>query len=88
MSAAVSSITRSAGPTARVPELDGLLGITLASLVITLALAWLSWTFFEKPFVNFGHAWNYSGNNPVSQAEATVITAAWSKQAGQRQASP
>lgn len=64
------------------------LGVTLVSLVITLALAWLSWTFFEKPFVNFGHAWKYSGNNPVSQAGATVITAAWSKQAGQPQASP
>jgi len=44
-----------------VPRLIGVrsAGITLLAFLVTLALARLSYVFFEKPIVNFGHQWRY-----------------------------
>jgi peptidoglycan/LPS O-acetylase OafA/YrhL len=35
------------------------LSITLLALIVSLAVAWASWTFFESRLVQFGHRWKY-----------------------------
>jgi peptidoglycan/LPS O-acetylase OafA/YrhL len=34
-------------------------GVTLIALAITLGFAKLSWKYFEKPIVKWGHRWHY-----------------------------
>jgi peptidoglycan/LPS O-acetylase OafA/YrhL len=36
------------------------LGVTVLALLVSLAIAWLSWTFFESRLVRFGHRWTYA----------------------------
>lgn len=38
--------------------------VTVAALVISVMLAWLSWKFFESKIVQFGHRWKYSTREP------------------------
>jgi peptidoglycan/LPS O-acetylase OafA/YrhL len=45
----------------RIPELDCLRGVaaTLSAFALTIALAALSWCFFEKPLIRRGHSYSY-----------------------------
>jgi peptidoglycan/LPS O-acetylase OafA/YrhL len=47
-----------AGP--QVYDLRGV-GVTLLALALTVAVAALSWRFFEKPLIRRGHSYSYSG---------------------------
>jgi peptidoglycan/LPS O-acetylase OafA/YrhL len=38
--------------------------VTIAALVISVILAWLSWKFFESKIVQIGHRWKYSTREP------------------------
>jgi peptidoglycan/LPS O-acetylase OafA/YrhL len=43
------------------------LGVTLIALATTIAFSKLSWLYFEKPIVTWGHSWTYK-YNPVQPA--------------------
>ena len=50
------------------------LGVTLIATALTVIIAWLSWYYFESPFVRFGHRWEYAGNRVVaSKLEKTRV---------------
>jgi peptidoglycan/LPS O-acetylase OafA/YrhL len=38
--------------------------VTVAALVISVMLAWLSWKFFESKIVQIGHRWKYTTREP------------------------
>lgn len=65
------------------PALNSLpyLGFTLVVLIVTLAFCELSWHFFEKPLVQFGHRWKYEKNlAPLPPVEQTSIAASGSQE--------
>jgi peptidoglycan/LPS O-acetylase OafA/YrhL len=50
---------------AQVPLTASYYVVVLGSLLLTLALAWISWTFFEKRIVNWGRSFRYK--NPIGE---------------------
>lgn len=46
--------------------------VTVAALIISVVLAWLSWKFFESRIVQFGHQWRYASKEPVSDPPRLV----------------
>ena len=47
-------------------------GTGLLALVITLTIARLSWSYFEKPLVKRGHKYSYGPERPTGQTEASI----------------
>lgn len=45
------------------------LAVTLLALLLTLALASLSWRFFEKPLIRRGHAYSYGQPKPATSRD-------------------
>jgi peptidoglycan/LPS O-acetylase OafA/YrhL len=59
------------------PQLSNLrdFGIASLSLVVTLILAAISWTYFEKPMVKRGQRWNYElATGPMSDSGVESLT--------------
>lgn len=58
--------------------------VTIAALVISVGLAWLSWKFFESKIVQIGHRWKYTtrelATDPLRMAHQPPAYAGQTKQ--------
>ena len=46
--------------------------VTIMAFLTTLLLATLSWHFFEKPIIRWGHSFSYGSKKPAGKAEIAL----------------